>query len=245
MAPSAAAPRASSTAWRGAAVRSVWRSMRLRNTASTASIRSSVTLLEYGLTISVARCTLPSMPRTRVLLLLALGAVAIAVIVGAVLRLGGGDSPSDPVARVGGAAITRGQLDETVAHFRQEADKEGKPFPDEGSSDHRTVERELVGLLVYRAELEQTAARLGVPVTAAEVQKRLTASTEEIENGAAERRFAEATVKAQVAYEHIYRKVTSGSPTTRRGQAANQYIAKMKRDYADDVTYEDGYAPET
>jgi len=185
------------------------------------------------------------MPRTRVLLLLALGAVAIAVIVGAVLRLGGGDSPSDPVARVGRAAITRGQLDETVAHFRQEADKEGKPFPDEGSSDHRTVQRELVGLLVYRAELEQTAARLGVPVTAAEVQKRLTASTEEIENGAAERRFAEATVKAQVAYEHIYRKVTSGLPTTRRGQAANQYIAKMKRDYADDVTYEDGYAPET
>jgi hypothetical protein len=186
------------------------------------------------------------MPRTRALLLLALGAIAIAVVVGAALRWTGDDaSPSDSVAHVGATKITRGELDEAVAHFRQEADKEGKPFPDEGSSDYRTVERELVNLLVYRTELGQTAARLGVLVTDAEVQARLNAATEESESGAAERRFAEATVRSQLAYEHIYRKVTGGLPADRRSQAANEYIAKMKRNYADKVTYEDGYAPKS
>ena len=177
--------------------------------------------------------------------MLALGAVAIAIAVGAVLRWTGDDeSPSTAVAHVGTTKITRGELDEAVAHFRQEADKEGRPFPDKGSSDYRTVERELVGLLVYRTELEQTATRLGVPVSEAEVQQRMTTSTGEVESDAAERRFAAATLRSQLAYEHIYRKVTSGLPATRRSQAASAYITKMKRDYADKVTYQDEFEPE-
>ena len=53
-------------------------------------------------------------------------ALALAVVAGC----GGGSSA---VAHVGGDEITKKQLDAVVAHFRTEAQREGKAFPDEGT----------------------------------------------------------------------------------------------------------------
>ena len=79
----------------------------------------------------------------------------------------------------------------------------------------RTVERQALALLVYRGGAVQSAEKLGVPVTEAEVTSRMTSATEESEGSTA---FARDTVRAQIAYEHIYSKVTSNAVPARRAQ---------------------------
>ena len=154
---------------------------------------------------------------------------------------GGGDGEkSKAVAHVGRAAIMREHLDETVDHFKEEAQNEGKPFPAEGSARYHAVERQALGLMVYRTELLQSAARLGVPVTDDEVERRAKAAGGEAEaekNGS----FAEDTIRAQIAYEHLYRKVTSKVSKVQRGEAMARFLFKMKRGYK--VSYEPGFRP--
>ena len=100
----------------------------------------------------------------------ALGVVLAAAIVTLVLLRGGGHS-NPAVAHVGGQSITRDQLAEVADHFRVEARREGKPFPDENSARFRTLRNRLLGVLVYRTELSQAAARLGVRVTPTQVEE--------------------------------------------------------------------------
>jgi hypothetical protein len=96
-------------------------------------------------------------------------ALACAVLAGC----GGGDKA---VAHVGGEPVTEEQLDAVVAHFRNEARREGKRFPEEGSPAFRLTRNRLLGLLVYRTELEQAARRLGVAVSDDDVSRRLPAA---------------------------------------------------------------------
>jgi hypothetical protein len=55
------------------------------------------------------------------------------------------------------------KLDALVQHFRREAQHEGKDFPEEGTATFVQLRNQLLGLLVYRAELKQGAERLGAP----------------------------------------------------------------------------------
>src|SRR5918912_2166642 len=87
------------------------------------------------------------------------------------------------LAAVGKQPITREQLDRVVEHFSEEAKREGKPFPPEDSPRFRSLRRSLLGLLVYRAELDQTARRLGVRVTKDEIERRLSGGGEEADSG--------------------------------------------------------------
>ena len=155
------------------------------------------------------------------------------LLTGAVAGCGGSNSA---VAHVGAASITRDDLDVAVDHFRQEASAEGRPFPNEGTDDFRTVERQALALLVYRSELVQSAEKLGVPVSEAEVTSRMAGTSGESEGSEA---FAHDTVRAQIAYEHVYSKVTAKVPPARTGAAMQRWLDKMKRDY--DVSYEAGF----
>ena len=148
-----------------------------------------------------------------------------------------GGSSNSPVAHVGVEPITRSQLDEAVDHFEQEAGAEGRSFPEKGTDAYRTVQRQALGLLVYRSELLQSAERLGVPVTDDEVRQRMQASTESEGDTA----FARDTVRAQLAYEHIYRHVTASA--TDPQAAMREWIAQMKQSYTRRVSYEAGLAP--
>jgi len=165
----------------------------------------------------------------------------VAAIALATAGCGGSDSGDAAVAHVGGTAITRAQLDQTIHHFEDEASAEGRPFPEAGTAQYRTAERQLVALLVYRAELVQSAARLRVPVTEHQVTQRLRASSNE--EGEQPGAFARGTVRAQIAYEHIYRKVAAGVPAARREQVVGAWVDKMKRDYSTKVSYEPGFGP--
>jgi SurA-like N-terminal domain len=104
---------------------------------------------------------------------LAAGAISLALLAGC----GGGGS--NTVATVGGDEITAKQLDALVAHFRAEAKLEGKSFPQEGGAEFDKLRNQLLGLLVYRTELEQAAERLGVTVKESEVARRLPAGEKE------------------------------------------------------------------
>jgi hypothetical protein len=183
------------------------------------------------------------MTRTR----LAVVALLVAGGIVAGLLLSGGGHSNPAVAHVGGKTITRDQLDATVDHFRKAAEAEGTPFPDEKSARFQTIRNRLLGILVYRTELDQAARRLGVQVTNIQVLRRMGPNAEGEEGGSTDR-FQYETVKAQLLYERIYRKVTRGisAPTTaelaaRKNTAMKRYIDRLERETQ--VRYEPGYAP--
>jgi hypothetical protein len=177
----------------------------------------------------------------------ALGLVLGALVVTAVLLRAGGDG-NPTVARVGEEPITRNQLSAVVDHFRLEAKGEGKPFPKEGSGAFTRVRNRLLGLLVYRAELRQAAARLGVGVTRLEVLRRLQSSTGSEPEGAGRDSFEYGSAETQLLYERIFEKVTrrvtaptSAELAARRNAAMARYVVRLRR--ATQERYEPGYAP--
>jgi hypothetical protein len=172
---------------------------------------------------------------------------ALALAATLALAAGCGDEGERAVAHVGGTTITKKQLDETVEHFHEEAQREGKDFPEEGTREFTAARDRLLGLLVYRAELAEEAKRLGVEVSDEQVERRLRAGGgEEDERGDA---FARESVRAQLLYERIYRRVTravrghGAAATARRNRLASRFLARMQRTYARKVRYEPGYAP--
>ena len=173
-------------------------------------------------------------------------ALALVAVVTAFLVGRGGGSADDPVAHVGGRAITKGQLEAVVHHFRLEAAREDHPFPAENSAVGRRVRNRLLGVLVYRTELRQAAHRLGVHVTAVQVLKRLQASGGSGESSHDAFEFGSA--ETQLLYEAIFRKVTRSvkAPTraelsARRNDAMTRFVARLQR--TTKVRYEPGYAP--
>lgn len=117
----------------------------------------------------------------------------------------GGSHGDRVVASVGTASITREQLDETVDRFGEEAAREGKPFV-----DNAAVRRHLLGLLVYRARIEQGAAALGITLSHDAVEQRLKSGGEAEEGGDKdEDAFAESSVRAQLYTEAVYRRLAA------------------------------------
>lgn len=168
-------------------------------------------------------------------------ALACAVLAGC-----GGDNKA--VAHVGGEAVAEKRLDALVAHFRDEARREGNRFPEEGSPAFRQTRNRLLGLLVYRTELEQAARRLGVAVSDDDVARRLPAAQSGEEAELPGDSFPRDTVRAQLLYEGIFRKVTRGvkAPTpaelsARRNRAMAEYVSRLQRETK--VRYEPGFAP--
>jgi hypothetical protein len=166
------------------------------------------------------------------------------------LALTGCDEGEKPVAHVGKQTITREQLEQTVEHFAEEAKREGKPFPKQGSAGFDAAEDRLLALLVYRAELADQADSLGLKIDNDVVEKRLEAggNAEQGEDKAG-KAFARESVRAQLLYEAIYRKVTakasgkSPQAAAKRNDLARAFIERMKQNYADEVRYEPGYQP--
>jgi SurA N-terminal domain len=166
------------------------------------------------------------------------------LLAGLLLARGGHSNP--PVAHVGAEAIRRDQLATAVDHFRKEYEAEGKPFPAENTGNFRAIERRLVGLLVYRAELDQAARRFGIMVSNLEVLRKLKKNSGGEEQ--ATDRFAYDTVKSQLQYERLYAKVTKeiSAPTTaqlsaRRNAAMNTFVERLQAETQ--VRYEPSYAP--
>lgn len=177
--------------------------------------------------------------------LAALG-VALALLAGCG---GGGGDGGEAVAHVGGDAITKSRLDAVVDHFRAEAQREGKPFPEEGTTAFEQARNQLLGLLVYRMELKQAAERLGVTVTESEIAERLPpqGSGEEQEPASGDT-YAHDAVEAQLLLERISARITRGvggataaERSARRNRKLAAFLSRLRRETK--VRYEPGYAP--
>ena len=139
-------------------------------------------------------------------------AALVAAAIVAVVRSGrDGDRT---VQTVEGRKITREEVDLTVQHFHEEADREGRPFPPKGTKDYERVEKIALGLLIDRAAIEGEAAKLGVHVSEAQVDARVGAagSAESEEGGGvrvkAEAAFARGTARTQLVEEGVSQKLT-------------------------------------
>jgi hypothetical protein len=167
----------------------------------------------------------------------------------AALLAGCGGGGSNAVAHVGDEAVTQTQLDAVVAHFRKEAQLEGRSFPEEGTTAFKQARSQLLELLVYRTELKQVARRLGVEADPNEIGKRLAAAGGgEQEGNPGGDTFARDSVEAQLLTEGVFTKVTRdvtgatpAETTARRNRKMSAYMARVQRDTK--VRYEPGYAP--
>src|SRR3954469_8757559 len=172
---------------------------------------------------------------------LALAALCVALLAGC----GGGGSKT--VAHVGSEQITQQQLDALVQHFRREAQLEGKDFPKDGTTGFVQLRNQLLGLLVYRAELRQAADRRGVEVDQDAVNQRLAAAQTggEEEGDANGDTYARDSIESELLKEGIAAKVTRdvGGKTpaeraARRNRALAAYLARLQRETK--VRYEAG-----
>jgi hypothetical protein len=181
----------------------------------------------------------------RVVVVLLLVAIVL-LAAGLFVALRGGSTGDDAVAHVGGRPITKSQLEAVVAHFRTEAQQEGKPFPAESTDAGKRTRNRLLGLLVYRVELRQAARRRGITVAPLQVLKRLqvSAGSEEANRDS----FAYGSAETQLLFEAIFSKVTSNvkAPNrtelaARRNAAMTGFVTRLQREAT--VRYEPGYAP--
>jgi parvulin-like peptidyl-prolyl isomerase len=114
------------------------------------------------------------MTRTRLSLaaLLSIGALVAAGCGGS----GGSGSngvPSDAVATVAGAPVTRAQLDDLLAVTKLTYKQQSQQFPKAGTAEYQALQQQAVTYLVAEKEYEQEIARLGLKVTDADVDKAL------------------------------------------------------------------------
>lgn len=142
-----------------------------------------------------------------------LAVAAVAVAIAAIVRdNGNGDKTVQTVA---GHRIAQNDLELTVEHFHEEADREGKPFPAKGTKGYERVEKIALGLLIDQAAIQAAAARSGIHVTEAQVDARVAARPGESEEGGdvrvkAEAAFTRATERTQLIVEAVSRKLTAG-----------------------------------
>lgn len=136
--------------------------------------------------------------------------IAASTVILGTLAAGCGTSNSDdkPVAFVADRVVTKGQLDAALEHLREEAIREGRT-PELGDPDSRAARNHLLVLLVYRAQLDEAAARLHIHVSEEQVDARV-AELAESKGEEAEKddEFARSTARAQVVYGEIYNRVT-------------------------------------
>jgi hypothetical protein len=77
------------------------------------------------------------------------------------------------VARVGGHEITQHDVNQMVDFYKVEVEQAGHELPPKSSDSYHFLEQRLLGLIVYRYELEGAAAKLGVHLSDAEVEAQL------------------------------------------------------------------------
>jgi foldase protein PrsA len=114
---------------------------------------------------------------SRILLPLAVALVAITALAAG---CGGKDDvPADAVAVVDGTVITKAQLTELLGRAEKSYASQKRAFPKTGTSEFTALQNQAVAYLVQREEYVQEAEDLGVEVTPAQIDKRVTEVTKQ------------------------------------------------------------------
>jgi hypothetical protein len=136
------------------------------------------------------------------------------------------DGASRTVAAVAGHRITRKTLDLTVDHFHEVADREGRPFPTDGTPELTVVRRQALAVLLADLKTEVAAEKLGVHVSDADVERRVASGRANGEDEgavvriAAEAAFVRRTARAQIVQERAFHRLTAGIRISRAAALA-------------------------
>jgi parvulin-like peptidyl-prolyl isomerase len=135
---------------------------------------------------------------------------------------GGGSKsvPSDAVARVGDATITKASFNNLLAGAQRTYKAQKKAFPKPGTSQYKSLQDQAMQYLVQQSELEQKAQDLGVTVTDKDIDKRLAQIKKQYFQGSDTKYRAQLKaqgltepqlrldLKAQLLSERLYNKIT-------------------------------------
>jgi SurA-like protein len=160
-------------------------------------------------------------------------AVVAALFVSLVAGCGG----SEAVARVGTEKISETDVERVLEHFEEEFKREGREFPADGSPQHRALEKSVLGYIVFRSQLQQAAAQLGVRVSEGELERRLKRAEEggqESEGEAGQAYFETATL-IQLLREKVAVRLGRGI------DGLTTWTAKARKEFP--AEYEEGWAP--
>ena len=161
-----------------------------------------------------------------------------------------GCDDSETVARVGDREIGEADVEHVFEHFEEEFRREGRELPDEGSEAQRNLERNVLGLIVFRVQLEEAAAKLGIRLDEEEVEERVRRAREaesgveggegeeegeeEEEEGEAAEAYFENAVRIQLLRERVAAELGGAD-------ALEAWTAKAQRDFP--AEYEEGWEP--
>ena len=138
---------------------------------------------------------------------------------------GGGSSAklqSDDIAVVGSQHVAKSDFDALMAQAKRSYQQQGRKFPKQGTTEYATLKGQAVSLLVQQAEREEKAAKMGIKVSAAEVDKRLAQIKQQYFKGSEKAYQAQLKkqqltdaqvredVRAQLISEAVFNKVSQG-----------------------------------
>jgi parvulin-like peptidyl-prolyl isomerase len=173
--------------------------------------------------------------------------VCCAALVGIAAGCGGdssssSDVPKDAVAVVGGQPVTKAQFDKAVAQYNRSAKKANQP-PIECCSDawKVAVQQKIMPYLVQRSEFEQQAKKLGVAVTANEIDAEIKKIADQYFKGDMKKFRAAAkqqgstlddvkdSIRLNLLQQKVTEKLTSGVKIT--DKEAHDYYEKNIHNY--------------
>jgi foldase protein PrsA len=188
------------------------------------------------------------MKTSRVLfLLLALAAVA-ALAAGCGGGSSGGAVPSGSIATVGNDSIPKSEFDLVIGAAKASYKQQGQKFPAVGTAQYNQLRDQVVTYLVQQDELKQGGKEVGVSVSQADIQKRISFLKQHYFKGSEKKWKAalkasgetlqqvEIQVRAQLLAQKIYDKVTSGISVS--NAAVKSYYDKNKATYTTKETRE-------
>jgi hypothetical protein len=169
---------------------------------------------------------------------------------------GGGSKGSaklgpDDVAVVGTTHITTGQFDAMMASAEASYKQQGQKFPKQGTTAYQSIKSQAITLLIQRAERQDAAAKLGITVTDAAVDKRLASikkqyfkgNEKEYESQLKKAKLTDETfradIKQQLEEEKLYARLTKDVKITDAAVAAfyKSHISQYKQPASRDVQY--------
>jgi hypothetical protein len=188
----------------------------------------------------------------RFLYLLPIAALALAL-----AACGGSGSKSsaklaaDDVAVVGTTHITTAQFSAMMASAESSYKQQGQTFPKQGSTAYQGIKSQAITLLIQRAERQDAAAKLGITVSDAAVDKRLASikkqyfkgSEKEYESQLKKAKLTDATfredIKQQLEEEKLYASLTKNVKITDASVAAyyQAHLSQYKQAASRDVQY--------
>jgi parvulin-like peptidyl-prolyl isomerase len=163
---------------------------------------------------------------------------------------GGGDSgadtssqavPTDAIAVVGETQISRAEYDRFFEQTEAAYKAQGREFPKVGSPEYEQLKSQAVDYLVQRVLLQREAASLGIEVTEADVQKKLTELVDQYFEGDKAKYQAEikkqglteedvqSDIRAQIINQRVFDRVTKGVTVT--PDEIKKYYEDNKKDF--------------